>query len=138
MTGSIVVAGVLGFLATLAWVGFGVFVVVVLRPLLSLAGAVVPGAADTKDDPPDRDTDLAYAATQLDHAADRNGRPDVPGGRCSHAIERARRMQEVLVGGSGWRSVYQSLDDNGGAMAHAGEAASVSGGARAAVAAPHG
>jgi hypothetical protein len=100
---SLVIADVLGLVATLLWVGFAVFVVLMLRPLLSLVQAVKPGGGKSEGGKSDEQesgghADIAYAAAQLDHAVDHNGRPDVSGERRAHAVERAKRLQGMLGG----------------------------------------
>jgi hypothetical protein len=91
-------ADVFALVATVLWVGFAVFVVVVLRPLLSLVQKVKPDAGSSEEQESSGHADVAYAAAQLDQAVEHNGRPEVSGERCAHAVERAKRLQGMLAG----------------------------------------
>jgi hypothetical protein len=95
---SFLIADVFGLIATVLWVGFAVFVVLILRPLLSLVQKVKPDDGDSQQQDSGGQPDVAYAATQLDEAVERNGRPDVSRERRDHAVERAKRLQGMLAG----------------------------------------
>jgi hypothetical protein len=100
----VVVADIFGLLATVLWVGFAVFFVLMLRPLLSLVRTVTPGGDENESSQASASSgrlDLDYASDQLDEAAEaREERHlgQVPRKRRAHALERARRSESVLRG----------------------------------------
>jgi hypothetical protein len=99
-----IVGDIFGLLATVLWVGFAVFFVLMLRPLLSLVRTVTPGQADQSETPaagPASRIDLDYASDQLDRAADRqeeNRHGQISRQRRAHVLERARRSEGLLRG----------------------------------------
>lgn len=99
-----IVGDIFGLLATLLWVGFAVFFVLMLRPLLSLVRTVTPGQSNQSQPQSGGSSgrlELEYASDQLDQAVElqeQNRRGRIPRDRRAHALERARRSESLLRG----------------------------------------